>query len=127
MKAMEISLITQVVSTMKTLLQLRRKGLMALLLTPLLSCTMAKEPSKNTFSIDKNIRAGQLPNGFTYYIKPTFDTDKINLRFYVKVGALNESQLKTEQYAHLIEHLGATERYLEAHLQSEVSFKRWHN
>ncbi|WP_417361505.1 insulinase family protein [Galbibacter sp.] len=109
---------------MKSILQLCRKALVSLLLILMLSCTMAQEPSKNSFSLDKSIRIGRLPNGFTYYLKPTSDTDKISLRFYVKVGFFNGSQLKTEQYAHLLEHFGYIEGYVKSHLQNDLTFKK---
>src|SRR5690606_29121496 len=102
-------------TSMKHLLQLTRIALKSFTMVFMLSCTMAQEPSKNALSLDKSVRIGHLTNGFTYYLKSTTDTDKINLRFYVKVGALNEKQLRSRQYAHLLEHLGATEGYLETY------------
>lgn len=124
MMAMEISLIIQAVSTMKFLLHLNRKAIVCLLLLPMLSCTMAQEPSLESFSLDKSIRMGRLPNGFAYYLKPTSDTDMINLNFYVKVGYFNRSQMKTEQYAHLLEHFGYIEGYVKSHLQNNGTFKK---
>jgi len=85
---------------------------------------MAQEHPKNSLNLDKSIRTGHLPNGFTYYLKPTSDTDKINLNFYVKVGALNGSEMKTEQYAHLLEHFGYIEGYVKSYLQNDATFKK---
>lgn len=127
MTVMAISLIIKEISSMKYYLQLGGIIIFYLFLIPMLSCTMAQESSENAFSLDKSIRTGQLPNGFTYYLRPTTDTDKLHLRFYVKVGALNGNQLKTEQYAHLMEHLGATEGYSEAYSKGNASFRKWHN
>ena len=56
-------------------------------------------------SLDPSIRYGRLGNGFTYYIKRVENgPEKINMRFYVKVG--NNYQRDEElDYAHAIEHL----------------------
>lgn len=124
MMVMEISLITHVFSAMKYFSQFI---CMSILLIPTLSCTMAQESCKNFLSLNKSIQVGELPNGFTYYLKPTSDTDKINLNFYVKVGALNGSQMKTEQYAHLMEHLGAAEGYSESYTEGDAPYKKWIN
>ncbi|MEJ4087760.1 insulinase family protein [Galbibacter orientalis] len=121
---MAINLITKAISTMKYSLQLSRITILYLFLIPMLSCTMAQEHPKNSLNLDKSIRTGHLPNGFTYYLKPTSDTNKINLRFYVKVGALNGNQLKTEQYAHLLEHFGYIEGYVKSYLQNDATFKK---
>src|SRR5690606_27321875 len=124
MTVMAISLITKVSFTTKYSLQLSRITILYLLLIPMLSCTMAQEHPKNSLNLDKSIRTGHLPNGFTYYLKPTSDTDKINLNFYVKVGALNGSEMKTEQYAHLLEHFGYIEGYVKSYLQNDATFKK---
>lgn len=56
-------------------------------------------------SLDPSIRYGRLGNGFTYYIKRVENgPEKINMRFYVKVGN-NYQQAEELDYAHAIEHL----------------------
>lgn len=123
MMAMAISLITQVVYTMKSLLQLSGIALVYLLMMPMISCAMVENPSEDSLSIDKSIRIGHLPNGFTYYLKPTNDTDKISLRFYVKVGNYNE-RLSENQFAHLVEHIGGNEVYQKANSENDVDFMK---
>lgn len=121
---MVTSLIPQVVSNMKFLLQSSRKAVLSLLLIPMLSCTMAQEPSKYALSLDKSIRTGRLPNGFTYYLKPTIDTDNISLRFYVKVGNYNE-RYSEYQFAHLVEHLGGNEVNQQANAEIEMNEEKF--
>ncbi|WP_417359638.1 insulinase family protein [Galbibacter sp.] len=74
--------------------------------------------------LEKSIRVGHLPNGFTYYLKPTNDTDEISLQFYVKVGRFNERLWDTHEYSHLMEHFGYIEGYLKSYYsENDATFK----
>ncbi|WP_461532635.1 M16 family metallopeptidase [Sinomicrobium sp.] len=97
---------------MKYLKRLSGYTLVYVLLLSMNSYAVFGSTLKDSLALDKSIRTGVLPNGFTYYLKPTLDTDKISLRFYVKVGEYNERLLQT-QYAHLLEHMGYAEGYVQ--------------
>tara|TARA_R110002020_G_scaffold37072_4_gene111783 strand:+ start:4295 stop:7189 length:2895 start_codon:yes stop_codon:yes gene_type:complete len=60
---------------------------------------------RDTLLLDSSILYGRLSNGFTYYIKDLPNaTEKINMRFYVKVGNHYQKPQQLE-FAHAIEHL----------------------
>lgn len=108
MMDMGIKPILQSIYIMKYLIQLSKLILVCLVFIPINLCANHWGPSQDPLTLDKSIRIRHLPNGFTYYIKPTDDTDKINLRFYVKVGSYNE-RYSEFQFAHLTEHLAGSE------------------
>lgn len=59
--------------------------------------------------INNNIRIGKLPNGFTYYIKPTQGASQtLEMRLVVKVGHQNENS-DQYQFGHLLEHIATSE------------------
>lgn len=60
---------------------------------------------RDTVALDPSIRQGVLPNGLTYYIKPTRDSSsKIDIRLVVKAGT---ALLDPDQYElqHVLEHV----------------------
>ena len=60
---------------------------------------------KDTVALDPSIRQGVLPNGLTYYIKPTGKgSSKVDIRLIVKVGS---ALLDPDQYElqHFMEHV----------------------
>ncbi|MBC8770544.1 insulinase family protein [Arenibacter sp. BSSL-BM3] len=60
---------------------------------------------KDTMPLDPSIRHGKLPNGLTYYIKPTGDgSSEMSLRLVVKAGSAVQD---ADQYEldHVMEHL----------------------
>jgi len=68
---------------------------------------------KDSVSLDMNFKYGQLPNGFTYFIKNIKDPQsKLHLRLYNKAGS---SQQDDDQFnvSHAVEHLAykATEHF----------------
>lgn len=71
-------------------------------------CAGAKEGEISVtgpMPLDKSIRYGRLPNGFTYFIKSLPEPqDKLYLRFYNKVGA-NQENPEWVDVAHGVEHL----------------------
>lgn len=60
---------------------------------------------KDTSNLDSGIIYGQLPNGFTYYIKPLAQkTGKVSMDLTVKAGSRHQSE-NQNQMAHFLEHL----------------------
>ncbi|MGS2737751.1 M16 family metallopeptidase [Sinomicrobium sp. M5D2P17] len=108
---------------MKSLIPLSPLALVCLVLYSFTSCHTGSAV-QDSVALDQGIRMGRLPNGFAYYLKPTGDTDKISLRFYVKVGRFNERLWETEQYAHLLEHFGYIEGYRKFYSENDATFKK---
>lgn len=85
-----------------------RVVLMILFLQFSCGCAGAKEDEisvTDPMPLDKSIRYGRLPNGFTYYIKSLPEPqDNLFLRFYNKVGS-NQEEADWLQVAHGVEHL----------------------
>ena len=114
MMVMAINLISQLTFLMKIIIKFNRHFLVCTLLLPLISCAFSGDSSTDSLVIDKSVRRGKLQNGFTYYLKSLADIDEISLKFYVKVGNLNEQLMETD-FAHLIEHLGYQEGYCKSY------------
>ncbi|MBC9795382.1 M16 family metallopeptidase [Sinomicrobium weinanense] len=64
-----------------------------------------KQPNNDTVPLDQSIRYGKLPNGFTYYIKPTSSpSDKINMSLILKGGSSIQDMDQID-IAHFMEHM----------------------
>ncbi|HUH26918.1 M16 family metallopeptidase [Gelidibacter sp.] len=60
---------------------------------------------KDLSNLDPGMIYGQLPNGFTYYIKPLAQkTGKVSMKLIVKAGSRYETE-NQNQMAHFLEHL----------------------
>lgn len=105
---------------MKIIIQYSKLILICLVFTPIDTCAISRDPSMDSIALDSSIRMGRLPNGFTYYLKSTENTDEISLRFYIKVGYYNE-RIGENQFAHLVEHIAGNENYQKAYFANDMN------
>lgn len=80
-------------------------GIRVLLVASILVfCSLKQSYAQENENYNNEMIQGQLPNGFSYYIKPVESEGAINLQFYVKAGQEMEGADQF-QMAHLIEHM----------------------
>ncbi len=76
-------------------------------LTPLIILLFLQAPrmfASDSVQLDPSIRYGKLDNGFTYYLKPLEDQEKVKMYLVLK-GALRQQQKGEYEFAHFLEHL----------------------
>lgn len=122
MMVMVIDLISNSVDLKKSLIKIGKLISICVVFIPIITYALSVDTLENSIQLDKSVRVGHLPNGFTYYLKPVGNSNKINLNFYVKVGFLNEN-LQEKDYAHLVEHLAGREGYLKAYVEDNLPSK----
>ena len=114
------------INVMKYSIQLIKIILVCLVFLPVSSFALIGNTSWDSIELDKSIRYGRLPNGFTYYIKPSKHNDKIELKYYVKVGYYNE--LFSEfNFSHLIEHIAGNEIKQKAYSKNDMYYQNRKN
>ena len=112
----------------KEMFYIYRVVLIILFLKFTCGCAGAKEDENsvtNPMPLDKSIRYGRLPNGFTYYIKSLPEPqDNLYMRFYNKVGSYQENA-EWLDVAHGVEHLAfkATRNFPEG-IDGDVIMKK---
>lgn len=110
MKVMIIRLKSRLTTILEKIISINKPEIIFFSLLLSTACGTTRYPPMDSLELDKSVHMREPPNGFTYYLRPTNDTDEISIRLYVKVGDYNE-RLSEFQFAHLSEHIAGNQVY----------------